>query len=122
MPTPPIPGWKLPVAVGTRSPILSWAFTLSTVRTWGACKILVLASLSAAWSSALGSVMEKSELARWPRLESGIAEDPAFVVVVLVPLVGLVRLLMGLVSPLELLALELFCDPVFGFVTTCNPG
>ena len=73
MPTPPMPGWKLPLAVGSRSPMFSDAFTLSRQRSSGACSTVVLASLMAACSSALGSVVEKSALERCPKLESGIA-------------------------------------------------
>jgi len=57
---------------GTRSPILSVAFTPSTERTWGACSTLVRASLSVACNRAPGRVVEKSELARcasWSGME-----------------------------------------------------
>jgi len=65
-------GWKLPLAVGTRSPILSVAFTPSTERTCGACSTFARASLITACNRAPGRVVEKSELARCPRLESGM--------------------------------------------------
>src|SRR5260370_31505063 len=71
MPTPPIPGWKLPVAVGWRSPIFSVAFTLSTARSCGDCSTLVLASLNTACRSAPGIVVAKSAEERWPRLDKG---------------------------------------------------
>src|ERR1700693_4593267 len=73
MPTPPTPGWKLPEAVGSRSPIFNVDFTLSTARHSGACSTVVLASLMAACSSALGRVVEKSALARWPNSLRGMA-------------------------------------------------
>ena len=72
IPTPPMPGWKLPVAVGWRSPIFRVALTPSTERSCGACRTLVLVSASVNWSSALGSVIEKSAVEMWPRFESGI--------------------------------------------------
>src|SRR5687767_14555253 len=82
IPTPPMPGWKLPDAVGWRSPIFRLAFTLSTDRSWGACSTRVLVSLRAASSRALGRLIEKSELAMRPRLESGMdvpgVEGPGF--------------------------------------------
>src|SRR5271157_6490279 len=84
MPTPPMPGWKLPLAVGTRSPMLSVAFTPSTERTCGACSTLVRASLSVACSRAPGRVVEKSALARCPRLDSGMEEAELLVLVVVV--------------------------------------
>src|SRR5271157_1818257 len=92
IPTPPMPGWKLPLAVGTRSPMLSVAFTPSTERTCGACSTLVRASLSVACNRAPGRVVEKSELARCPRLESGMEEAVVLVPVVVVGVVAVVVL------------------------------
>src|ERR1035441_8169728 len=95
MPTPPMPGWKLPLAVGTRSPMLSVAFTPSTERTCGACSTLVRALLRVACNRAPGRVVEKSELARCARFESGM-ELPVDVELVVV----------GVVVRAEVLAVE----------------
>src|SRR3981189_1979940 len=73
MPTPPMPGWKLPVAVGWRSPIFRVAFWPSTARSCGDCRTFVRASLITAWSSALGTVRDQSAGESRPRLESGPA-------------------------------------------------
>src|ERR1700733_5055802 len=89
MPTPPTPGWKLPDAVGSRSPIFNVDFTLSTARNSGACRTVVSASLREACSSALGRVVEKSALARWPNSESGM-DAPGVLLVVPVVVVGVV--------------------------------
>src|SRR5260221_14286955 len=102
MPTPPIPGWKLPVAVGSRSPIFSVAFTLSTDRICGACSTLVRVSLRVACSRAPGSVIEKSELAIRPRFCRGMAVLAALEVLLGVVVVGVPVLL-----ELELLELLL---------------
>src|SRR5262245_6293355 len=72
MPTPPTPGWKLPVAVGWRSPILRLALMPSTARSWGDWRTLVRASLSTAWRRALGTVMAQSAVESLPRLDNGI--------------------------------------------------
>ena len=85
MPTPPMPGWKLPVAVGCRSPILSVALTPSTERNCGACRTLVLVSLSVACSSALGSVTAKSEPLMIVQI--GKRNEPGVLLVPVVPVV-----------------------------------
>src|SRR5438876_9737287 len=76
-----MPGWKLPVAVGWRSPILRLALTPCTPRICGDCSTLVRASPSTAWRSAPGMVVDQSALERWPRFEKGM---PVLVVVVVV--------------------------------------
>src|SRR4051794_18776793 len=104
MPTPPMPGWKLPVAVGWRSPIFSVAFTPSTARSCGDCSTFVFASLITACRSAFGTVVAQSDsLSLW-RLERGTSGDEVLVVVVVL-LVFEVLLLLAvplLVPELEL--------------------
>src|SRR5580658_7906131 len=90
IPTPPTPGWKLPEAVGSRSPIFNVDFTLSTARNSGACSTVVSASLREACSSALGRVVEKSALERWPSTLRGMALVPVVLAVVPVVVVGVV--------------------------------
>src|SRR5882724_71054 len=98
MPTPPMPGWKLPVAVGCRSPILRVAFTQSMERSCGDCRTLVRASLITAWSSALGTVSDQSAVESRPRLDNGTALLPPVVVVVVgVVVVGVVVVPVGVV-------------------------
>src|ERR1035437_7303762 len=112
MPTPPMPGWKLPLAVGTRSPMLSVAFTPSTERTCGACSTLVRASLRAACNRAPGRVVEKSELARCPRLDSGMEVRVVLVPVVVgmvVAVLDLLVLVLRLVDDLEVEELSGTC-------------
>src|ERR1035441_3396923 len=58
---------KLPLAVGSFSPIFMVAFWPSTERICGDCRTLVRVSLNVACKSALGRMVEKSALARWPR-------------------------------------------------------
>src|SRR6202522_575091 len=88
MPTSPTPGGKRPEAVGLRSPMFRVDLMLSTARSSGAWRTVVCASLITAFNSALGSVIEKSELARWPSAESGMELVPVAVVpVVPVPVV-----------------------------------
>ena len=90
---------KLPLAVGSRSPILRVALTPSTERSCGACRTLVLVSLSAACSSAPGSVVAKSALLRWPRLLRGIRVPvvPLAVVEPVVPVVLVLPVVLGVV-------------------------
>src|SRR5215472_10236170 len=59
IPTPPIPGWKDPVATGTRSPIFSEAFCPSEARIWGFWMMRVLASLNRKFAVAPGMVTVK---------------------------------------------------------------
>src|ERR1019366_262078 len=108
MPTPPMPGWKLPLAVGTRSPIFSVAFTPSTERTCGACSTLVRASLSVACNRAPGRVVEKSELARCPRLDRGMELPVALELVVVGVVVAMEVGVLVLVEAVE--AVELITD------------
>jgi len=63
MPTPPMPGWKLPLAVGTRSPILSVAFTPSTERTCRSLQHFGPRVAHRRLQQGAGKGMEKSELA-----------------------------------------------------------
>src|SRR6476660_6158079 len=105
MPTPPIPGCKLPVAVGWRSPILRVAFTLSTARSCGDCNTLVLASLNTSCRVAPGIVVEKSAVERRPRLDKG-TKVPLVLLVVggvvtglpFASVVGVVGVVVGLVT------------------------
>src|SRR5580658_9757672 len=93
-PTPATPGWKLPLAVGTFSPILSVALALSTARICGACRTVVLESFSTASSAAPGRlVIEKSALDMWLSALSGtfvLVGEPAAVVLPVVVVVGVV--------------------------------
>src|SRR5947209_7861744 len=110
MPTPPMPGWKLPLAVGSRSPIFIVALALSTARICGACNTFVFALLIAACNRALGRVVAKSALEMRPRLESG-TKDPLVLLLVVVPVP--VVWLMVFSPPLlvmVLLLLPLFVD------------
>src|SRR5713226_3493451 len=66
MPTPPMPGWNEPVAIGTRSPILSEAFCPSTARICGFWISLVLLSPNRAVAVADGIVTVKSVAFRFP--------------------------------------------------------
>ena len=58
----------------------------SEARTWGEFRILVLLSLSTACSSMPGSVVEKSDVDRWPSCAS-VTEVPVTAGVVVVPAV-----------------------------------
>src|SRR5215470_10080389 len=66
MPTPPIPGWKDPVATGTRSPIFRVAFCPSSARICGFWMILVLLSPIIAEAVMGGIVIVKSVALRLP--------------------------------------------------------
>src|ERR1039458_7905173 len=113
-PNPPVvpsPEPKLPLAVGSRSPIFMVAFWPSTERICGDCRTLVRVSLKVACKSALGRMVEKSALARWPRLEMGI-DAPVVLLepVVVVPLV--VEVTPVVVAPVVVpLVLELVLPP-----------
>src|ERR1035441_3536292 len=89
--------WVLTSGLMPTPPMLSVAFTPSTERTCGACRTLVRASLSVACNRAPGRVVEKSELARCPRLDRGMELPVALELVVVGVVVameggGLVRL------------------------------
>src|SRR5215831_12108762 len=80
MPTPPIPGWKDPVAIGMRSPILRVAFWPSTDRSCGFCINFVFVSEKSAVTVAW-------EMVTWKSVAFRLASefrliDPLFVVVV----------------------------------------
>src|SRR5262252_5988185 len=85
-----MPGWKLPLAVGTRWPILSCVLALSVARTCGDCSTRVLLRLSVAWKLALGNTTEYWPLERcriWfsampPVVVVGVEVVPVVVVVV----------------------------------------
>src|SRR4029077_1163784 len=66
MPTPPMPGWNDPVAMGTRSPILSEAFCPSTARICGFWISFTLLSLNSAVIEADGMVTVKSVAFKFP--------------------------------------------------------
>src|ERR1035441_2901792 len=82
---------KLPLAVGSFSPIFMVAFWPSTERICGDCRTLVRVSLKVACKSALGRMVEQAALARWARLESGMDAPVVLLApVVLVPVVVVV--------------------------------
>src|SRR5437773_108538 len=97
-----MPGWKLPLAVGTLLPIFRVAFWLSTARTWGDCRTRVLVFFKVACNCAFGNMTEYWPVERWLSRLSAMAEvavvagvvDPEVVLgVVVVPLyvIGLLR-------------------------------
>src|SRR6185437_8606606 len=96
MPTPPMPGWKLPVAVGIFWPICSVAFCPWMARNCGSWISCVLLSLRMALSVALGMVTEKLWLFRCVN-SFRVGELVVEVGVVEVPLVLLVLLLLVVV-------------------------
>src|ERR1035441_5756000 len=98
-PTTPCVEPKLPLAVGCFEPIFMMAFWPSTERICGDCRTLVRVSLKVACKSALGRMVEKSELARWPRLESGMDAPVVLLLVVPVVLVPLVVVVPVVVMP-----------------------
>ena len=95
MPTPPIPGWNDPVATGTRSPIFSVAFWLSSARTCGFCNIFV--SLSPITADKLAAPIEtwKSVAFRLPRVFN--SRPPALEPVLVVPVVEVVEVVLVLI-------------------------
>src|ERR1022692_1442190 len=75
MPTPPTPGWKLPEAIGSFSPIFNVAFWLSTDRSCGDCRTRVALSLSTACNIPEGRTVEKSCVPTLLRAESGMEAE-----------------------------------------------
>src|SRR5580698_9803021 len=81
---------KLPLAVGSFSPIFMLDFWPSTERSCGACSTLVRVSLKVAWNTAPGRVVDQSLKFTWPMAENGIAAPVVVLPVVPVPVVGVV--------------------------------
>src|SRR6516162_10959048 len=86
MPTPPIPGWKDPVATGMRCPIFREAFWPSSARICGCWRILVLLSLYRKLAVAGGMVTWKFVAFRCAKLLRLITPGWLPVVVVTDPL------------------------------------
>ena len=79
LPAATMPVWNEPVAIGTRSPILSVAFSSFRARIWGFCRSLVLLSLARNENEPPGTL--ECEIAhrecrrrrfRWPRRMLGL--------------------------------------------------
>src|SRR5579871_4229123 len=108
MPTPPMPGWKLPLAVGTFWPILRSALAPSTARTCGVCRMRVVESLIMASSRPLGSVTEYWLVENFSWFSG--TDMPLLVVVEVV--VGVVIPVVGLVVGVLVLVLVVVVPPV----------
>src|SRR5580700_3854244 len=72
---PPKPLWNDPVAIGTRSPILSEAFSLSSTRIEGLSITLVSLSVANRDQEMPGMEIEISPAVRWVRV-SRVRPDP----------------------------------------------
>src|SRR6478736_8939436 len=73
---PPKPLWKEPVAMGTRSPILSEAFSLSSTRISGLWITLVRLSEARSEKEMPGMVTAKSPALRWVKVSRVMFDDP----------------------------------------------
>src|SRR5215510_9393273 len=89
MPTPPIPGWKDPVATGIRSPILSDAFRPSDARICGFCSNLLLLSekrkSSVAWGIVTWKLLALRFLNSFKLMVPGVVLLPVFPVFPVLP-------------------------------------
>src|SRR5256885_913149 len=73
---PPKPLWNEPVAMGTRSPILREAFSLSRTRTSGRWRTLVWLSEARSEKEMPGMVTAKSPAERWVKVSRVRLDDP----------------------------------------------
>src|SRR5215831_15840269 len=90
MPTPPIPGWNDPDAIGMRSPILRVAFWPSTDRSCGFWINFVLVSENRA-------VTVACEMVTWKSVAFRLASEFRLIEPLLVVVVGVVVVPVGVV-------------------------